>query len=534
MATGLGKTIVFSEVAKHYQAFGKVLILAHREELIWQAQQTLMDQSPGIEMAQWHDATASKLFGSNVTIGTVQTVSRRLHRMPPHQFSLVVIDEAHHATATTYRRIVEHFAQGGAKILGVTATPKRADKKGLGSVFATVAFAYDLPKGILDGWLVPIGQFLVENIQVDFRQIKQRGGDYDPAILDNVLSEEQNLHAVAKLAIDAYQKHGSTLVFTASVRQAELTADIINRYQPQWADYVSEKTPTLLRRGMIEYFRNGQLPILVNCMIATEGFDAPNIAALIMARPTKSILLYTQMLGRGTRPLAGVVSMDQTADERRAAIAASKKPRLYVYDLVSPKQIQYVVTVADALLGKAPQPGKQPTPEWKMELANQAEKEGIADVLHELEERDAFREALQSCSRRAIRADAISYEVKTYHPFTVLDIDIPFDPTGTPITQDQANRLQKAGVDVTGLTFAMAEQIIDHLNKRKQQGLASYKQCKLLASRNIPTEVLVALTRDEASRLISSLQLGGWYRFATTPPPKSLQHLQYLRQNHTL
>lgn len=528
MATGLGKTLIFSEVAKYYQQLGRVLILAHREELVWQAAETLQDQAPGVEMAQWH--SGSQLFGSRVTIGTVQTVMRRLDKFKPNAFSLVVIDEAHHSPAASYQKIINWFSD--AKVLGVTATPKRHDRIGLGKIFSHVAYIYDLACGIRDGWLVPIAQYLVRNMQVDFTTIRKRSGDFAPEVLERILLEEENLHAVAKVALDA-TSYGPVLVFTTGIQQSDRLAEVINRYKPNMAQSVSQHTPKMIRRGIITRFRNGEVPILCNCMIATEGFDAPKTASIVMARPTRSLMLYTQMLGRGTRPLAGIVTDQQSSAERRQAIQQSMKPKLRVYDLVRAQQITQVITAADALSGSTIARPDTVVQVWKEQTADRSAQDGIADVLAEL---DAYRIEHQTrveMSRRHIKADKIAYEVKNYHPCVVLNSPVDISSSDEPMTSAQQSFLTRHGVPLEDLNRHTATYLIDKLIKRQQQGLATYKQCKLLLSRGIPYQIVELLTIPEASALISSLQKGRWIYFATVQPPKGVDELIARRKSGT-
>ncbi|MCA8958671.1 MAG: DEAD/DEAH box helicase family protein, partial [Planctomycetes bacterium] len=158
MPTGTGKTVLFAEIAR--LAKGPVLVLAHRQELVEQARQKIAqwcDDVVAVEMAEHRGLTAAATR-AKITVASIQTLTRRLAQVPGDAFRLVVVDEAHHATADSYRAVLDHF---DAWVLGVTATPDRGDRQALGDVFDAVAFDYDMQQAIRDGWLCPIRSFLV-------------------------------------------------------------------------------------------------------------------------------------------------------------------------------------------------------------------------------------------------------------------------------------------------------------------------------------------------------------------------------------
>ena len=180
LATGLGKTVYAAHLINHFKQFGRIMMVAHRSELIYQASdhiQEICEVESEIEMgSEW--ASAFEVFQSDVVLSTVQTQiagrdGGRMNRFDPKEFSLLVIDEAHHAPAATYKRIIEYYKQNPVlKILGLTATPDRTDKKAMGQMFEEVAYAYDIRDGIDDGWLVPIEQQSVFVEGLDYSKVK--------------------------------------------------------------------------------------------------------------------------------------------------------------------------------------------------------------------------------------------------------------------------------------------------------------------------------------------------------------------------
>lgn len=343
MPTGTGKTIVFGHLADRWikEERGRVLILAHRRELIDQAAakfHRVSGHRPHIEMADKHASKTSHFnwdFGQ-VVVGSVATMKgKRLGRWDKNAFSLIITDEAHHATASGYRSIYDHFDK--AALVGVTATPDRSDKNPLGKVFGSVAYQMQILDAIQRGWLVPIRQKFVHVESIDLSGVASnwKGDDFDESKLDAVMRQDENIHRIAR---PTFETAGSrpTLVFATSVAHAKAISDVLNSYRQGCSAYVASymldnegnqsNYPEETRTAEIAAFQAGQRQILVSCGVFLEGFDVPPVALVAMARPTKSRSLYAQALGRGTRPLDGVVDPWPTVEERIAAIAASAKP----------------------------------------------------------------------------------------------------------------------------------------------------------------------------------------------------------------
>ena len=277
MATGLGKTVTFSRIPRR----GRMLILSHREELVRQPIK-YFDCLTGIEMAGSRASEAAEVVSASVP-----SLVRRLRRFSPDAFDTIICDEAHHAAASTYRRIFDHFRP--RLLLGFTATPKRGDNVRLDDIFEDIIFERDLKWGIENGYLSDIFCRRV-NIGYDLSDVSTRHGDYAPGELDAAM--EGTADAIAEV----YQKMavGATLIFSVSVSHAH---DIASRIPGA----VAVTGETKNRADIIRRFTNRGIPCLVNCMVFTEGTDIPLIETIIMARPTKSDSLYAQMVGRGLR-----------------------------------------------------------------------------------------------------------------------------------------------------------------------------------------------------------------------------------------
>ena len=278
MATGLGKTVVFSRIKNQ----GRVLILSHREELVHQPIK-YYDERCGIEKG------GVTSHGERVVSASVQSLCRRLDRFKPDDFDLIITDEAHHAAAPSYKKIYSYFKP--RLHLGFTATPNRGDKVRLDDVYSSIIFERNLKWGIEKGYLTDV-RCLRAKVNYDLRRVKTHMGDFQVGDLDRAMNREGVNQEVARV----YKRlaRGQTLIFATSVEHAENIAACI-----PGAVAVSQKTVN--RSRIIEDFTKKRIKCLVNCMIFTEGTDLPLIETIIIARPTKNASLYAQMVGRGLR-----------------------------------------------------------------------------------------------------------------------------------------------------------------------------------------------------------------------------------------
>ena len=331
LPTGLGKTVVASKLIAEWEQ-GNCLFLAHTRELIEQAADKLaieIGYRPGIEMNIQSVENDTLWQGGLAVVGSVQTMygDRRLKKYSKHPFGLIIIDECHHAIASTYSKVVNYFQalNPNCKIIGITATPNRADGTALGLMFESVAYQMSINDAVNDGWLVPVVQEYVVVDSLSFDGIKSKKNefgesDFNATQLEELLVAEEMLH---KMAVPTLEKVGDrpTLIFTASVRHAHELAAVLNRYKPNSAAAVDGTTPKDQRKDIVRDFSEGRIQFLANCSVFTEGFDTPNCSAIVMGRPTKSLSLYAQMLGRGLRPLPNTVDGVTDATDRKLAIS---------------------------------------------------------------------------------------------------------------------------------------------------------------------------------------------------------------------
>jgi superfamily II DNA or RNA helicase len=533
LPTGCGKTVVFATAIDRLGGRGRALVIAHREELIMQAADKIRAVSgvtPQVEMAayranpEWLDWEYAP---TRVIVSSVQTLSTGRMKRFESGFDLLVIDEAHHAPAESYRRIIEHFRaiNPEMRVLGVTATPDRADELALGSVFESVAHSYDIQDAIEDGWLTPIRQTSVEVHGLDYSSVRTTAGDLNAGDLDRVLQDEEILHRFATPTIERVGKRRA-IVFCASVEQATRLAEVFNRWAPKGtkiAAFVSGATPKEQRRHMLQEFAAGSVQILCNCGVLTEGFDDPGVEVVVLARPTKSRALFTQMVGRGTRPLPGIVDGPATAAARLAAIAASAKPCCEVIDFVGNTGRHRLVSVADILGGNDPEPVR--------DLANEiARKNGRgADVEAALEEararieeerRRAEEEAARRAEAKRLREEQIAreaarranlkvgarYTAKTVDPFEVLGLDKTNVLTAKwggdrPVSEKQAQLLLRAGVDPSSMSGNDARRLCSEIVARFKTGKCTFKQAAILRKHGLDPN----MTKAEATKAIDGI-----------------------------
>ena len=301
LPTGTGKTVIFSQFPAFFRMKRRLLVLAHRRELLDQALAKFraVNDSVTVGIEQ-----ASRAAGdAQVVVASVQTLQRkRLRTIDPEQFNLVVVDEAHHAVAPSYRRIFEYqglLSPGTAKLLvGFTATPRRGDRRGLGEVFQEIAFSKGIEEMIRDGYLCPIGGWRVRS-DVDLDGVRMRAGDFvESALAAAVDNAPRN-----ELLIEAYRRYapGSRCIaFCVNVAHAQNVAGAFRkaglRARAVWGAMAPEA-----RAEVLHSLKNGELDVVTNCNVLTEGFDEPSVDCVLMARPTRSLTLYVQMVGRGTR-----------------------------------------------------------------------------------------------------------------------------------------------------------------------------------------------------------------------------------------
>lgn len=295
MPTGSGKTILFASLAQHYQP-RRTLVLAHREELIAQAVEKIHKATGIIADVEMADAKAS--LNAPVVVGSIQTFIReqRRNRWPREHFGLVVVDECHHVTSDSYMSVLGHF-DSSARVLGVTATPERSDKRNLGRYFENIAFEIGLLDLIRQNWLAPI-QVKTVPLQIDLDGCRTTAGDFNEQDVGHAL--EPYLERIASVLYE--HRHRKILVFLPLIAISQQLA-LLCRLRGIAAEHIDGQSGD--RQEILARFKRGETTLLTNAMLLTEGFDEPSIDCVVCLRPTQVRSLYSQIVGRGTRIYPG-------------------------------------------------------------------------------------------------------------------------------------------------------------------------------------------------------------------------------------
>lgn len=400
MATGTGKTVLFASQARKR---GGALVLAHRDSLIKQAAAKLRQETGEYVAIEKAERFA---FASPYICASVQTLrGRRLEEFAARfrsSVKFIITDEAHRAVAKSYRDIYAAFPE--AQLLFVTATGDRADGIGMGAVADSVAFRYEIDQATSDGWLTPhkfVPVFCDANL--DNVKLKGKGArrDFDEAALDDAIAAYSA--DIARSLLDKCESH-RLIAFTPGVKTAHVTTEALNRLRPGCAEVVDGMTDDFEKDRIQERHRAGEFQYLVNCRVYTEGYDDPSLDGIFDASPTKSRIQAAQKWGRPNRLVSEEIARLPSAEERRAAIAASSKPWAMVYDLTCNSENHEPIGPADILSGKGIDDETRKRINAKLKKNGGDVQTALAEIRREQEEEkraSAARAAAIAAQRRA-------------------------------------------------------------------------------------------------------------------------------------
>lgn len=447
-ATGSGKTICLAAITEKVIAEGPVLFIADAQELVYQGADKFTQFGlfpPAVEMA---DSKAS--VGDSIVIGTTQSMARRLDKWPKDYFAHVMVDEAHRNTlGDMAQRVLEHFSP--AKLLGVTATPFRSDKKQLGNFYESICYEIALPDLIKQGFL---SRITIKSIpmQIDLRGVRTTAGDYNDADLGTALAP--HLEACAKALIENAPNR-KTVVFLPLIETSKKFVEILCSMGVK-AVHVDGKDRDAL---------HGDWQVICNASLLTTGWDEPSVDCVYILRPTKSLVLYMQMVGRGTRIFPGKENLllldplylsDRHDLVRPAKLIAKTEEEL--------ESVQKVLDDAQAGGGDGEQ------------LDLLAASSEAAEARHR-----TLMDKLNEASKRKSRTvDAVEFalaindeKLANYEPEVGWEMQ--------PASVKQIASLEKSGFDTSTITCkGQASMLMDALFRRRDMGLATPKQVKWL------------------------------------------------------
>lgn len=495
LPTGTGKTIVFASVAAdQVRAGDRVLILAHRGELLEQAADKLQRSTGLVSAVEKAESTCLNSW-FRVVVGSVQTLQRtaRLERFPRDYFGTIIIDEAHHAITDGYRRILDYF--GDAKVLGVTATPDRGDMRNLGEVFDSLAFEYKLTDAIKEGYLCKIMAQTIP-LQLDITSVTMSGGDYAVGDLGTALDPylEQIAAEMARRC-----KSRKTVVFLPLIKTSQKFRDLLNTYGFRAAEVNGQSDD---RRQVLADFDAGKYNVLCNSMLLTEGWDCPSVNCVVVLRPTKVRSLYSQMVGRGTRLSPG-------------------KTDLLLLDFLWMTDRHELCRPADLVCedrAVARQMTETLAESGCPEDIEQAAVQAGEDVVAQREEALAKQLAEQR-RKKAKLVDPLQYEMS----IQAEDLSgyVPaFGWEAGPPSDKQTAALEKLGILPDAVESAgKAALLLDRLHKRQTEGLTTPKQIRLLERYGF--RHVGSWSFDAASRMINRIAAGGWRGVPKGVDPKT-------------
>lgn len=465
LPTGCGKTVVFNTVA--HEQKGNVLILAHRDELIEQARDKynkMFGVMPGKIKGQEEDI-------KQITVGSVQTMTRRDYS---GLFQTVIVDEAHHTISPSYLNVLNQFPD--AKVLGVTATPDRGDKKSLARFYEGIAYEYSLKTAIKEGYLCNIKAFTVP-LEIDMSEVKVSVGDFQVDSIAETLTPY--LPQIAD-AIKEFASDRKTVVFCPLISIAQELAEMI-----PGAKEVNGNSSD--RKEVLEWFDNaGKGSVLCNAMLLTEGWDCPSVDCVVVLRPTKIRSLYAQMIGRGTRLHPGkenLLILD--------FLWLCRKHNLCKPACLATDNEEDIAAVA------------RKSTEEELELFG-----AVTDA--EEARRNALAEMLKAQAKKKSKLIDFMDLWDVLDDIGLYDYEPTFKWEMSEATDKQIRALENFGIDAEGVSKGMAAAILTRLCNRAEQGKATVKQINLLKRFDFDA---LDWSFEQASAKISQLAAVGWKKW---------------------
>lgn len=347
LATGTGKTEIAALLLKRSWSDKGALFVTPRRELVRQSADrlTLRGVNCGIEMAEQRS-------DERITVACYQSLqSRKRYRRFLGTVGVIVVDESHLNYSPSALQMLAEFREWGAKVIGMTASPPTKKNVTLRDHYGDPAYIYSYQQAVADGYLVPCQMHLCVLEDLDLSGFRASFGgadpDFNPTRIARLMEQKANVAGIGNM-VATYWEEQPSVVFCASIAQAELVRDDLWGRGIQASIVHSQMEPDEQRLHLND-FMDGTSQVVINVGILTLGWDAPNVRKLFVARPTASSCLYTQIFGRGTRCLPGVIDGIDTVDGRLAAIASSAKPFFEVFDITDASRHNDLKTALDVV-----------------------------------------------------------------------------------------------------------------------------------------------------------------------------------------
>ena len=430
MATGLGKTEIFTQLMDRWG--GRCLVAAPLITLVGQAARKIQSRTgvmPGIEQASLRSNEAPMVRSRFVVASKDSLIAgdpKRYTRIK--DVGLLIVDECHLSITSSWKELIDYFRQHGAKVLGVTATARRHDQRAMKQVYESCCYQYGIVEATRDGWLVPAHAKTVQLETLDLKGVgtsrrKVFGNDFSLTDLRHRLEDNRTILEISE--VTARETEGmKTVIYCASVSEAQMVAERLedaHGINAGWICADTSRCPETQRRLVLDGFTHGDITHVCNVGILTTGWDFPGLQCIVMARPTRSLSLYTQVFGRGTRPLPETVDFEgSTPMTRKKSIANSDKSSFLMIDLVDASLQHKIRTSVDVMAGT--------TDEDIIEKAKQFVIESTED---RVEVDEAVREAREIVkARRNEEARIQRAKLDVYAQYRLVDVDPHGEPTG--------------------------------------------------------------------------------------------------------
>lgn len=482
MATGTGKTHVIGMLVEdNLKRLGKTLVIAHNGLLLNQADAKIFSHAsvyPEREQASQRASHSADI----VTASVASLQGARLERFPDDHFDLIIIDECHRSVAKSYMNIFEHFKY--AKRVGFTATADRPDEKSLSHIYDAVAYEYSLAQAIRDKYLCPITGRKVDSFEMDLSELKLSGGDFSEKELEKVI--EEYLVPISTNLVKETEDRNKVLLFMPDVKSSEMIAETLTELGHS-CGVVSGRQTNRVNDEELSKFHSGEYKYMSSCQKLVEGYDEPAIDCVVMLRPTLSRIVYSQAVGRGTRPhetKEDLLLLEFTFNSTNHRLVSA-------FELAGGSFDERIVQEAQRLAESDP---------------------NDVDILETLEE---IKTEFYSVSKVIGRAHPEDYDFVSFDPVGLGDLlqmdlhsqtDAWFEgkQLSGPSTAKQQDILRRFMIDAAGMDKAECSKVISGLfdtDTPMYKGLASGPQIRLL--RNLLGEEPPAnMTKAMASLLI--------------------------------